>query len=204
MENNIYAKLEHIQAQLKAPKSQYNKFGKFYYRNVEDILNAVKPLCKEQGTIILLSDTVVQVGERYYIKATATIADIESGKEISASAYARESAQGKNGMDDAQNTGATSSYARKYALNGLLAIDDTKDNDDPTNTDPQTPQKATEEQVQTAYECGVDIDSVIAFYNRKYNTTVKAALDLPYEILASAIAKKQSAKADTEARKVFK
>lgn len=203
MENNIYAKLEHIQAQLKAPKSQYNKFGKFYYRNVEDILNAVKPLCKEQGTIILLSDTIVQVGERYYIKATATIADIESGKEISASAYARESAQGKNGMDDAQNTGSTSSYARKYALNGLLAIDDTKDNDDPTN-DPQAPQKATEEQVQAAYECGVDIDSVIAFYNRKYNATVKAALDLPYEILASAIAKKQSTKADAEARKVFK
>ena len=203
MENNIYAKLENIQAQLKAPKAQYNKFGKFYYRNVEDILNAVKPLCKEQGTIILLSDTVVQIGERYYVKATATIADTESGQEISASAYARESAQGKNGMDEAQNTGATSSYARKYALNGLLAIDDTKDNDDHTPPE-QTPQKATEEQVQTAYECGVDIDSVISFYNRKYNTAIKAALDLPYDILNKAILKKQSTKTAAEAQEAFK
>jgi len=121
---SIYAKLAVIQQNLKAPKSQTNKFGGYKYRNCEDILQAVKPLL---GDLVLnLSDTIEQVGDRYYIKATASIND---GKEsASVTAYAREE-ENKKGMDASQITGSASSYARKYALNGLLAIDDTKDAD---------------------------------------------------------------------------
>lgn len=123
-ETNIFKALAKIQQDLKAPKGQLNKFANFSYRSCEDILEAVKPLL--QGLVILMRDEVVQVGERYYLKATATLTN---GKEsIDVPAFARESMD-KKGMDDAQITGATSSYARKYALNGLLAIDDAKDSD---------------------------------------------------------------------------
>jgi hypothetical protein len=127
-ETMIYDKLAEIQQKLKAPKSQFNKFGNYEYRSCEDILNALKPLLG--GAVILLSDEIVQIGERYYVKAAATLTD---GKElVTTTAYARESID-KKGMDDAQITGSASSYARKYALNGLFAIDDTKDSDT-TNT----------------------------------------------------------------------
>jgi hypothetical protein len=119
---------------LKAPKNQFNQFGKYKYRNCEDILEAVKPLLGE-GTLTL-SDHVVQIGDRYYVKATATLKD-SYGKEESVTAYARES-EDKKGMDDAQITGAASSYARKYALNGLFCIDDTKDADSKDNTNPES------------------------------------------------------------------
>ena len=122
----IYEKLIQIQSELKAPKGQYNNFGKYKYRNCEDILEAVKPLLKKQGLAILLNDEVVTIGTRYYIKATATITDGESKIEVNAEAREEES---KKGMDGSQVTGASSSYARKYALNGLFAIDDTKDSD---------------------------------------------------------------------------
>lgn len=126
----IYEKLGKIQAELKAPKGQYNPFGKYNYRNCEDILEALKPLLKETGTVITLSDKVVMVGDRTYIEATATLTEYEGGQasSISNTAYAREDAA-KKGMDGSQITGASSSYARKYALNGLFAIDDTKDAD---------------------------------------------------------------------------
>lgn len=115
-----------IQSELKAPKSQYNSFGKYSYRNAEDILEAVKPLLTKYKATMYISDEVVEVGGRIYVKATVTLSD---GKEtITASAYAREP-EDRKGMDASQITGATSSYARKYALNGLFAIDDTKDND---------------------------------------------------------------------------
>jgi hypothetical protein len=115
-----------IQSELKAPKSQYNSFGKYSYRNAEDILEAVKPLLSKYNATMYITDEVVEVGNRIYVKATVTLSD---GKEtITASAYAREP-ETRKGMDDSQITGATSSYARKYALNGLFAIDDTKDND---------------------------------------------------------------------------
>lgn len=115
-----------IQSELKAPKSQYNSFGKYSYRNAEDILEAVKPLLSKYNATMYITDEVVEVGGRIYVKATVTLSD---GKEtITASAYAREP-ETRKGMDDSQITGATSSYARKYALNGLFAIDDTKDND---------------------------------------------------------------------------
>lgn len=123
----IYQVLSEIQAKLKVPKNQYNNFGKYKYRNAEDIQEAVKPLLKEYECLLLLKDEVEFVGERHYIKATATLIS-KDGKEVNTQAYARESLN-KKGMDEAQITGATSSYARKYALNGLFAIDDTKDSD---------------------------------------------------------------------------
>ena len=119
--------LAQIQSELKAPKGQRNTFGKYNYRSCEDILEAVKPLLKERGLVILITDDIVQIGERYYVRATATIYDSE-GSFISNSALAREELK-RSGMDASQITGATSSYARKYALNGLFAIDDTKDAD---------------------------------------------------------------------------
>lgn len=123
-------KLTSIQKELKAPKGQYNKFGNYKYRSCEDILEAVKPLLAMHECAIMLSDELMAVGNRYYIKATATIAD--KGGELSVTAYAREE-ETKKGMDGSQITGTASSYARKYALNGLFAIDDTKDAD-ATNT----------------------------------------------------------------------
>lgn len=121
---NINEKLANIQATLKAPKGQYNSFGKYHYRSCEDIVEAIKPLL--QGAILTLSDEMIEVGGRVYVKATASIHC--DGASISVSACARE-AETKKGMDDAQITGSASSYARKYALNGLFAIDDTKDAD---------------------------------------------------------------------------
>lgn len=121
-------KLMNIQQELKAPKGQKNSFGNYNYRSCEDILESVKPLLNQYKCILTISDTLEQIGERYYIKATAKLTDIESKEEYENVAYARESFE-KKGMDDSQVTGATSSYARKYALNGLFAIDDTKDAD---------------------------------------------------------------------------
>ena len=121
---NLVEKVSHIQKNLKAPKGQENKFGNYKYRNCEDILEAVKPLLN--GLLLTISDDVVMVGDRVYVKATVTITDGENS--IVNQAFARESAI-KKGMDDSQITGATSSYARKYALNGLFCIDDTKDAD---------------------------------------------------------------------------
>ena len=126
----ISEKLAAIQAELKAPKNQRNNFGGYNYRSCEDILEAVKPLLAQYKATIVLSDEMVQIGERYYIKATATFASAENddAPAISNTAYARE-AETKKGMDEAQITGTASSYSRKYALNGLLLIDDAKDAD---------------------------------------------------------------------------
>ena len=126
----FYEKISDIQTRLKAPKSQYNSFGKYNYRNCEDILEAVKPLLNEHKLFINISDSVECIGGRYYIKATVSVSDGES--TIISQAYAREE-ESKKGMDGSQVTGASSSYARKYALNGMFAIDDTKDSDT-TNT----------------------------------------------------------------------
>ena len=118
--------LINIQSELKAPKSQYNSFGKYQYRNAEDILEAVKPLLKKNNCHLTITDEIILIGDRYYVKATA---EITNGTEVVVtSALAREE-ESKKGMDSAQLTGATSSYARKYALNGLFCIDDTKDSD---------------------------------------------------------------------------
>ena len=138
METQIETKLAIIQSKLNAPKNQRNNFGGYNYRSAEDILEAVKPLLKEQGCALVVSDEIAQIGSRFYVKATATLAD--GLKKISATAFARED-ESKKGMDAAQLTGATSSYARKYALNGLFAIDDNKDAD-ATNTHGKTQETA--------------------------------------------------------------
>ena len=128
METNIYKKLLLIQSELKAPKGQKNTFGNYKYRSCEDILESVKPLLLKNNTALHISDEIVLIGDRYYIKATATLTDIDSQLYVENIAYAREE-ETKKGMDGSQITGTASSYARKYALNGLFCIDDTKDAD---------------------------------------------------------------------------
>ena len=125
---SIYEKLMQIQRELKAPKGQYNSFGKYKYRSCEDILEAVKPILSKHGCAAVITDTLVHTGERYYVQATAILYDTETGDAVCNSAYAREE-ETKKGMDGSQITGTASSYARKYALNGLFLIDDTKDAD---------------------------------------------------------------------------
>lgn len=131
--DNIYIKLFYIQQNLKAPKNQYNEFSNYHYRSCEDIQEALKPLLQEMCTVLLLSDEVINIGDRYYIKASAILCDTESGEQIVNTAYAREP-DSKPKMDNAQITGSCSSYARKYALNGLFCIDDAKDPDTMDNT----------------------------------------------------------------------
>ena len=145
---NIYEKLLNIQTELKAPKGQYNSFGKYKYRSCEDILEAVKPICAKNKATLVLSDSLENIGDRYYIKATAILIDVESGENLENTAYAREELE-KKGMDGSQITGTASSYARKYALNGLFNIDDTKDAD----TDEYTKQsKAIDEDVKNEFQ----------------------------------------------------
>lgn len=126
-EKTFTEKVVTIQTKLKAPKGQVNKFGNYKYRSLEDINEALKPLLAEEKLHLTISDELVMIGNRYYIKATATISDSQ-GQRLSVDAYARE-AESKKGMDESQITGTASSYARKYAMNGLLLIDDTKDAD---------------------------------------------------------------------------
>lgn len=146
--------LNKIQKELKVPKSQYNSFSNFYYRNCEDILEAVKPLLGDARLII--DDEIVQIGDRFYVKATASLFDGENVAK--AVAYAREPLE-KKGMDSAQITGATSSYARKYALNGLFLIDDAKDPDSKDNHEEKVEKptkKETQEKNKKDKEAGVD------------------------------------------------
>ena len=147
-----------IQSELKAPKGQFNAYGKYKYRSCEDILEAVKPILKKNNCTLLLSDSLIYVGERYYIKATATLVNVE-GKSVSTEAYAREE-ETKKGMDASQITGASSSYARKYALNGLLCIDDNKDSDT-TNTGDNTPAAP----AKTSKEDNAEVEKAIAEIN---------------------------------------
>lgn len=125
---SVYEKLSKVQSELKAPKGQYNSFGKYKYRSCEDILEAVKPLNAKHGVVLTVGDEVVEISNRFYVKATATLVDIESGEKVTNTALARED-DAKKGMDGSQITGTASSYARKCCLNGLYCIDDTKDAD---------------------------------------------------------------------------
>ena len=154
---NFYEKLSSIQNELKAPKNQYNSFGKYYYRNCEDILEAVKPLCEKVKALVWLTDEVIMIGDRYYVKATANFIDTETGEKITAVAYAREE-ETKKGMDGSQVTGASSSYARKYALNGLFDIDDTKDADNDNNNDKPKGKPPKAQLVAKLHEKGIDVN----------------------------------------------
>lgn len=159
--------LAQIQAEVKAPKGQFNSFGKYKYRSAEDILESVKPVINPKGFSVSISDTIIMVGDRYYVQAVATLTD---GKETySATGYAREE-DSKKGMDGSQVTGAASSYARKYALNGLFALDDTKDAD-ATNTHGQE-QKQSYQQKVTKPESQSWEEAV------KSKTTIKDLTDL--------------------------
>nr|DAW38144.1 MAG TPA: ERF superfamily protein [Caudoviricetes sp.] len=124
----VHEKLKEIQTMLKAPKNLYNKYGGFYYRNAECIYEAVKPLLSQLNMTLVIVDSVQAVGTKNYVKATAYLTDCETGEQLFTCALARE-AETKKGMDDSQITGTASSYARKYALNGLFLLDDTKDED---------------------------------------------------------------------------
>ena len=148
-----------IQSQLKAPKNHRNTFGQYNYRSQEDILEALKPLLNEQGATLVIGDDIVEVGGRVYVKAVVTLA--HENETISATAYAREP-QTKKGMDEAQITGSTSSYARKYALNGMFLIDDTKDPDTRDNREEGQPKKPepTIEQILKAFNNAKDVDAL--------------------------------------------
>lgn len=137
-----------IQSELKAPKTQYNKFGGYKYRKAEDILEAVKPLLAKQKCTLIITDDIVMVGSRIYVKATATIKN-EKGEYETSTGWAREE-ETKKGMDGSQITGASSSYARKYALNGLLAIDDNADSDTTNDGQHQAAQQQANQQAQDA------------------------------------------------------
>jgi hypothetical protein len=146
---NVYEKLQAIQTELKAPKGQFNKFGKYKYRSCEDILEAVKPLMARYGCSLTIEDSIEQSGDRYYVKATAIFRSNDKPLEpnVINTAYARE-AETKSGMDASQITGTASSYARKYCLNGLFLIDDTKDadtNEYKAQTDPNATTDRAEE-----------------------------------------------------------
>lgn len=135
----VYEKLLKIQSSVSVPKNQYNKFGDYDYRSCEDILSALKPLLSQEKCTLTVNDELLMVGNRYYIKATAKFIDCESGESVYNDSYAREE-ETKKGMDSSQITGTASSYARKYALNGLFLLDDVKDAD--TNENQQQSQSA--------------------------------------------------------------
>ena len=164
---NIYEKLMKVQQELKAPKGQYNSFGKYKYRSCEDILEAVKPLLEKNKLTLTLTDTIVPASEtRFYVKATARLIDIES-EEVSTienTAFAREDAE-KKGMDGSQITGTASSYARKYALNGLFLIDDTKDADtDEYHEQNNQVKLITKAQIKKLGELVDDIPAMLNYY----------------------------------------
>jgi len=146
---NIYEKLATIQQSLVAPKNQYNSFGDYKYRSCEDILEGLKPCLQQAKAAVTISDELVLIGERYYIKATATLFDCEGDGSVSNTAYARET-ESRPKMDVSQITGSASSYARKYALNGLFCIDDVKDADSRNNQKDNEEQKKIDEQKKQA------------------------------------------------------
>lgn len=189
---NIYEKLLNVQLSLKAPKSQHNDFGNYYYRNCEDILESVKPLCRSIQASVIITDDIALIGDRFYVKATAMFVDTEKDcAPILVTAYAREEAS-KKGMDSCQVTGAASSYARKYALNGLFCIDDTKDSDaSPTTQNESKPTQKTEQKSEPKPEvkqkpeniseppkssipCPVCGKLVTTKFSRKLNRTISA------------------------------
>ena len=163
-EMSIYEKLSLIQSELKAPKNRRNSFGNYNYRSAEDILEEAKPICKKHQTTLLLSDELVNIGERYYIKALARLVDFDGISSVETTAFAREE-ESKKGMDGSQITGTASSYARKYALNGLFNIDDTKDadTDEYTKTTKQE-DKITKAQITELTKLVEDIPAMLNYF----------------------------------------
>lgn len=167
----IHEKMMKIQTTLKAPKNLRNSFGGYMYRNAEGILEAVKPLLEEQKLAMYITDDVITVGDRVYVKATVKVQDIETEASVVTTALARE-ALNKKGMDDSQITGTASSYARKYALNGIFLLDDTKDADtDENNADAIRGMKISKIKQDTLLslcdEMSFDINKILASYHHK-------------------------------------
>ena len=184
----ISDKLINVQSKLIAPKSQYNSFGKYNFRNCEDILEAVKPLLLENKLTLVLTDKVVLIGDRYYVEATAILRDIETSEKIEVNAYAREE-ENKKGMDGSQVTGASSSYARKYALNGLFCIDDTKDSDTTNKNTSKSSNKVTEAQIKRLYtisnKAGYNSDKLKEFVFKKYEKKIEELTKDEYNYICS-------------------
>ena len=199
---NVYEKLMTVQTKLRAPKGQYNSFGKYSYRSCEDILEALKPLLGEVGAIVNVTDEIKLIGDRYYVEATASFIDTETGERMIAKASARE-AEAKKGMDDSQVTGSVSSYARKYALNGLFAIDDNKDADS-TNTHSKeikpnmTPTGITEAQLKRLFaignKAGVKKDVVEGTVRKIFNCEAKDMTKEQYDNICERLEKKAGGK----------
>lgn len=192
---NIYEKLQTIQTKLKAPKSQRNNFGNYNYRNCEDILEAVKPLLAEVKAALTITDEIVVIGDRYYVKATATLYDAEECSTLTNTAYAREE-ESKKGMDGSQVTGASSSYARKYALNGLFAIDDTKDSDT-TNTGDSTEKTAQEPKLDKvlldkAKSLNIELENIAKYLKKDVKDLTNADLKKCIDTKLKALAEKQA------------
>ncbi|AUR83738.1 ERF superfamily protein [Vibrio phage 1.039.O._10N.286.55.A2] len=166
--SNFYSSLIKVQATLNAPKGQFNSFGKYNYRSCEDIMGAVKPLLAEHGLVQFVSDEIVLIGDRYYVKATVTVTNGTDSHSVSA--LARESLT-KKGMDDAQVTGSTSSYARKYALNGMYNIDDSKDAD--TNEFRQQATSNAQNHVKTV---AIDFDKILGEFTNKASSANEQSL----------------------------
>ncbi len=191
----VLKKLAIIQNNLVAPKNQYNDFGKYKYRSCEDILEGLKPLLKQHNCTVTLEDEVGRLGDRYYIKAKATLTDVATGESYSCVAYAREE-ENKKGMDGSQVTGASSSYARKYALSGLFAIDDTKDSDSTNKgdgdkkTDQAKYQKITTAQAKELFKAAGNDESKVKRVLEKYQ--YKSSLDISvhdYNTILSEVSK---------------
>lgn len=191
---NVYEKLMQVQCKLKAPKNQFNSFGKYHYRSCEDILEGLKPMLLDVKATVILTDQIKQIGDRYYLEATATFIDIESGEKVSVNSLARED-ETKKGMDLAQVTGSVSSYARKYALNGLFCIDDNKDSDY-VNTNQSS--KSNENEVQNgisgaqikrlyaiAYGKGISKEKVKEQVLKQLNKEVSKLTKQEYDIVCS-------------------
>ena len=199
---NVYEKLMTVQTKLRAPKGQYNSFGKYSYRSCEDILEALKPLLGEVGAIVNVTDEIKLIGDRYYVEATASFIDTETGERMIAKASARE-AETKKGMDDSQVTGSVSSYARKYALNGLFAIDDNKDADS-TNTHSKeikpnmTPVGITEAQLKRLFiignKAGIKKDVVEGTVRKIFGCEPKNMTKEQYDNICERLEKKAGGK----------
>lgn len=176
---NIYKKLTKIQNEMKVPKNLYNKFGGYNYRNAETILDVAKPLCEKYGCTLIVGDEIVQIGERYYVRATAMLFDSDSDGSIGNTAYAREE-ESKKGMDGSQVTGSCSSYARKYALNGLFCLDDVKDADSNELAQETTKGKATDVQLATVRKLITNEENCCKAYGvaKLEDLTSEQALDI--------------------------
>lgn len=207
MSDNVYQKLMRVQSKLKAPKNQFNKFGNYSYRSCEDILEGLKPLLKEVGAVLIINDEVVNIANRFYIKATASFISIDDGEKIISSALAREEEE-RVKFDPAQLTGSVSSYARKYALNGLFAIDDTKDSDSTNkhekdnitslnNENKWTNPKLTDNQIKRlyaiAYKKGIGADKVKEQVLKKFNKEVSGLTKTEYDKVCEGYEKMQIA-----------